>query len=150
MYAHQLSFAFFTLSLKFISGHYWDTQSIDAALPCFYVYTQSEESTPYESATTRSENPAEGDSNDPLNEIEDPYGIVEGVGELWDGEDYEPDQALSADRTYLKFKKKLDVSPEQCFRYDALYQIYVSSELSKVLWPKAMVLFSWLMFCKIF
>ncbi|KAG0575991.1 hypothetical protein KC19_5G046600 [Ceratodon purpureus] len=87
------------------------------SLPCFYVYTQSEQSTPYESATTRSENPAEPDPNDPLNEIEDPYGIVEGVGELWEAEDYEPDQALSADRTYLKFKKKLDISPEQCFRY---------------------------------
>jgi pre-rRNA-processing protein TSR4 len=93
------------------------SESFLPSLPCFYVYTQSEESTPYESATTRSENPADGEVNDSLNEIEDPYGIVEGVGELWEGEEYEPEQAIFADRTYLKFKKKLDISPEQCFRY---------------------------------
>nr|XP_024398133.1 programmed cell death protein 2-like [Physcomitrium patens]PNR37948.1 hypothetical protein PHYPA_021058 [Physcomitrium patens] len=86
-------------------------------LPCFYIYTQSEESTPYESATSRSDNQADGEADDPLDDIEDPYGIVEGVGELWEGEEYEPERALSADRTYLKFKKKLDLSPEQCFRY---------------------------------
>ena len=93
---------------------------ICAALPCFYVYTQSEESTPYESATTDSEPVSELEGNNLLNDIEDPYGIVEGVGELWEGEEYEPEHAVNADRTYLKFKKKLDLSPEQCFRYDIL------------------------------
>lgn len=87
-----------------------------AALPCFYVYTQSEESTPYGSATTDSEALNELEGAELVDEIEDPYGIVEGVGELWEGEEFEPEQALNADRTYLKFKKKLDLSPEQCFR----------------------------------
>ena len=93
-----------------------DWSLLCAALPCFYVYTQSEESTPYGSATTDTEALNELEEADLVDEIEDPYGIVEGVGELWEGEEYEPEQALNADRTYLKFKKKLDLSPEQCFR----------------------------------
>lgn len=45
---------------------------------------------------------------------------MEGVGELWEGEEYDPEHALNADCTHPKFKKKLDFSLEQCFRYDIL------------------------------
>ncbi|KAJ7561437.1 hypothetical protein O6H91_03G028600 [Diphasiastrum complanatum] len=82
-------------------------------LPCFYIYSQNE-SHPCRgsravSALQTSERLEE--NGVAVNTTED------GQDEAWEGEEYEHDQALSADRTYLKFKKRLDCYPEQCFRY---------------------------------
>ncbi|KAG6547544.1 hypothetical protein Mapa_010992 [Marchantia paleacea] len=83
-------------------------------LPCFYIYTQAE------SSTGSGPSPSDIDPQAgvlPVGENEDASSGGEDAGEFWGSEEYEYDQALYADRTYLKFKKKLDCFPEQCFRY---------------------------------
>ncbi|KAH9564240.1 hypothetical protein CY35_04G015200 [Sphagnum magellanicum] len=84
-------------------------------LPCFYVYTQSEGST-VDGSPADDDDSAEFEETELVDAIEDPGNIVDGVGELWEEEEYEPEHSLSTDQTYLNFKKKLDLSPEQCFR----------------------------------
>eukprot|EP00850_Spirogloea_muscicola_P011246 SM000069S20683 [mRNA] locus=s69:112422:115512:- [translate_table: standard] len=81
-----------------------------AALPCFYIY----------SVTEPSAKSSVSASSDCLQARAARGGLgkeEEAPGEAWEGEVYEHDQALTADRSYLRFKKRLDRSPEQCLRY---------------------------------
>ncbi|KAF6175613.1 hypothetical protein GIB67_022615 [Kingdonia uniflora] len=72
-------------------------------IPCFYIYSQEEEELGIISAISSS------------------YSLYikkrHKEKEVWEEEGYEYDKALHVDRTYLKFKKRLDLYPEQCSRY---------------------------------
>ena len=69
-------------------------------LPCFYIYTQEEKYLK--------------DKNTPVVNIKEK--VIDGDDEVWEGETYEYDRAVNADRIYLKFKKRLDMYPDHCFR----------------------------------
>lgn len=84
---------------------------ICAVLPCFYIYSEKDSS-----KVRIGKSISDDCSSVSLKEVEKSSANESGGEESWEGEDYEYDKALGADRTYLKFKKQLDANPEQCFR----------------------------------
>ncbi|KAL6651486.1 hypothetical protein ACP70R_010411 [Stipagrostis hirtigluma subsp. patula] len=77
-------------------------------LPCFYIYYDKEQ---YRNKGTV------GSSSNELALVKEITDTANDEEEKWEGEKYEYDKALGADRTFLKFKKRLDAYPQQCFRY---------------------------------
>ncbi|KAG9439736.1 hypothetical protein H6P81_019901 [Aristolochia fimbriata] len=78
--------------------------------PCFYIYSQEEPSCTYIGSGRAYKQSLSVDNNNRSDT--DDQG-----DEKWDQESYEYDRAPSADRMYLKYKKRVDANPDQCFRY---------------------------------
>lgn len=80
-----------------------------AVLPCFYIYPILEQFSGGREDVCASYSSLAISKTESASEDND---------EAWEQELYEYDSALGADRTYLKFKKRMDANPEQCFRLD--------------------------------
>ncbi|KAL8151870.1 hypothetical protein V2J09_021678 [Rumex salicifolius] len=96
---------------KCLVGHpkVGEVASHSLVLPCFYTYDEVEKSTKDLISMSA--------SCSSLSNNKKKYEKDDHPQEAWEEESYEYDRALSADRTYLKFKKIMDAYPEQCFRY---------------------------------
>uniref|UniRef100_M1D340 Programmed cell death protein 2 C-terminal domain-containing protein n=1 Tax=Solanum tuberosum TaxID=4113 RepID=M1D340_SOLTU len=77
-------------------------------IPCFYIYAEEEKFSKKDASVC---------SKNISSPIKDHESDPDSKEETWEVEDYEYDRALNADRIYLKFKKRVDAYPEQCFRY---------------------------------
>lgn len=79
-------------------------------IPCFYIYSEEEcSSSKISTFCSHYASLSLEENKNVSSEHEEE--------EKWEGETYEYDRALGADRIYLKFKKHIDAYPEQCFRY---------------------------------
>ncbi|VFQ96781.1 unnamed protein product [Cuscuta campestris] len=70
-------------------------------MPCFYIHAEEEKFSKKSLPFIIERNVEFDNSND----------------EVWEEEKYEYDSALNVDRTFFKFKKRIDAYPQQCFRY---------------------------------
>nr|GMC63071.1 probable 20S rRNA accumulation protein 4 [Ipomoea batatas] len=78
-------------------------------LPCFYIHAEEEKFSKESSSAC---------SKDTLLSIKEQNADSDhSKDEMWEEESYEYDRAPNADRIYLKFKKRMDSYPQQCFRY---------------------------------